>query len=268
MAFLDYMEWKTLRVDIDDKGVATITLCRPKEMNALSTTVFEELNVLLPQLDESNAVRAVIITGEGKAFCAGGDLAEMKQGFGGNAGFYRHMEQANRTTATLVELGKPVIAAVNGAATGAGINLALSADIVIASEKAKFSEIFGNVGLIPDMGGTYLLPRIVGRAKAKEIVFTYRMIDAKEALELGIVQKLVEPDELMKEAYEMAAKFADGPTFAFAMGKRLINRCYETDLHTALHMEALSQALAANSADHAEGVSAFFEKREQNFVGE
>lgn len=268
MAFLDYMEWKTLRVEMNEQGVATVTLCRPKEMNALSTTVFEELNVLLPQLDEAQEVRAVVLTGEGKAFCAGGDLAEMKQGFGGNAGFYRHMEQANRTTATLIDLGKPVIAAVNGAATGAGINLALSADVVIASEKAKFSEIFGNVGLIPDMGGTYLLPRIVGRAKAKEIVFTYRMIGAQEAQELGIVQKLVAPEDLMTEAYAMAEKFAAGPTFAFAMGKRLINRCYETDLHTALHMEALSQAMAANSADHAEGVAAFFEKREHKFIGQ
>lgn len=268
MGYLDYMEWKTLRVEVDNNGVATVTLCRPKEMNALSTTMFEELNVLLPQLDESTQVRAVILTGEGRAFCAGGDLTEMKEGYGGNAGFYRHMEQANRCTATLVELNKPVIAAVNGAATGAGINLALAADIVIASEKAKFSEIFGNVGLIPDLGGTYLLPRIVGRAKAKEIVFTYRMIDANEALELGIVHKLTTPEGLFAEAHAMAEKFAEGPTFAFGMGKKLINRCYETDLHTALHMEALSQALAANSKDHAEGVAAFFEKREHAFTGE
>ena len=268
MGYLDYMDWKTLRFEVDEKGVATVTLCRPKEMNALSTTMFEELNVLLPQIDESTTIRAVILTGEGKAFCAGGDLGEMKAGYGGNAGFYRHMEQANRCTAALVELNKPVIAAVNGAATGAGINLALAADVVIASEKAKFSEIFGNVGLIPDLGGTYLLPRIVGRAKAKEIVFTYRMIAAQEALELGIVHKLVEPDALMGEARAMAEKFAAGPTFAFGMGKKLIDRSYETDLHTALHMEALSQALAANSRDHAEGVAAFFEKREHSFTGE
>lgn len=267
MGYLDYMEWKTLRLEVDGKGIATVTLCRPKEMNALSTTMFEELNVLLPQLNESTEVRAVILTGEGRAFCAGGDLAEMKAGYGGNAGFYRHMEQANRCTAALVELNKPVIAAVNGAATGAGINLALAADIVFASEKAKFSEIFGNVGLIPDLGGTYLLPRIVGRAKAKEIVFTYRMIDATEALELGIVHKLTAPDALYGEAHAMAEKFAQGPTFAFSMGKDLINRSYETDLHTALHMEALSQALAANSKDHEEGVAAFFEKREHNFLG-
>lgn len=268
MGYLDYMDWKTLRFEVDEEGVATVTLCRPKEMNALSTTMFEELNVLLPQINESTQIRAVILTGEGRAFCAGGDLGEMKAGYGGNAGFYHHMEQANRCTATLVELNKPVIAAVNGAATGAGINLALAADVVIASEKAKFSEIFGNVGLIPDLGGTYLLPRIVGRAKAKEIVFTYRMITAQEALEMGIVHKLVKPDTLMTEAYTMAKKFAAGPTFAFGMGKKLIDRSYETDLHTALHMEALSQALAANSKDHAEGVAAFFEKREHQFVGE
>ena len=262
-----FMKFTTIAYQLEETGIAWITLRRPKEMNAMSIPMFEELNHLLPQVDADPKVRAVILTGEGKAFCAGGDLSEMKAGYDGNAGFYHHMESANRASATLIELSKPVIAAVNGAATGAGINLALAADVAIASERAKFSEIFGSVGLIPDLGGTYLLPRLVGRAKAKEIVFTYRMIDAQEALELGLVNQVLPPEELLDAARILAEKFAQGPSFAFSMAKKLINRCYETDLHTALHMEALSQALSANSHDHEEGVTAFFEKRPPHFKG-
>lgn len=262
------MDHKNIRYEVDSRGLAWITLTRPKEMNAMSGPMFDELNELLPLVDADTSVRAVILTGEGKAFCAGGDLAEMKAGYGGNAGFYHHMVSANRCAAAIMELGKPVIAAVNGAATGAGINLALAADLAIAAENAKFSEIFGNVGLIPDLGGTWLLPRLVGRAQAKEIIYTYRMISAQEALELGIVYRVVPPEVLLPEAEKLAAQLAEGPTFAFAMAKKLLNRAFETDMGTALHMEALSQALAANSNDHKEGVAAFFEKRPHKFQGD
>ena len=261
------MDYKTISYDLDDKGIAIITLNRPKALNAVSGPMFEELTNVLEIIAASSEVRAVILTGEGRAFCAGGDLAEMQQGYGGNAGFYHHMERANRCTAALVELNKPVIAAVNGVATGAGMNLVLACDIAIASNKVKFSEIFGNVGLVPDVGGTWLLSRVVGRAKAKEIVFSYRMIEAQEALELGLVSRLVEPDQVMEAAYALAEKIAQGPTFAFAMAKAMIDRSYETDLRTALQMEALSQALAGNSEDHREGVDAFFGKRPHQFRG-
>lgn len=261
------MSWTTIHYKQENNGVAWVTLCRPKERNAMSSLMFEELNQLLPQLEADTAIRAVVLTGEGKAFCAGGDLAEMKTGYGGNAGFYHHMESANRCAAALLELGKPVVAAVNGAATGAGINLALAADLAIAAENAKFSEIFGNVGLLPDLGGTWLLPRLVGRAKAKELIYSYRMVDAQEALSLGLVNQIVPLEKLHDTAAHLAEQLAQGPTFAFSMAKRLINRCYETDLHTALQMEALAQSLAANSQDHQEGVRAFFEKRPPHFRG-
>ena len=168
---------------------------------------------------------------------------------------------------TLAELPKPVIAAVNGAATGAGMNVALAADIAIAAEGVKFSEIFGNVGLAPDVGGTYLLPRVVGRAKAKEIVMTYRMIPAQEALELGIVNQVVPAEELEPTVRALAERIAQGPTFALALGKKLINRSFEVDIRTALDMECMAQSLAGNSRDHQEGVAAFFEKRKPNFQG-
>lgn len=257
----------TVRYELDEKGIAHVTLSRPKELNALSARSFEDMLDLLAEIGRDEAVRVVVLTGDGRAFCAGGDLAEMKAGFQDNYGFCRHMELASRFTVALAELPKPVIAAVNGAATGAGMNVALAADIAVASERAKFAEIFGNVGLVPDVGGTYLLPRVVGRAKAKEIVMTYRMISAQEALELGIVARVVPEDALEATVHELAERIAQGPTFALALGKKLINRSFEVDLRTALDMEGLAQSLAGNSQDHKEGVAAFFEKRKPNFQG-
>ena len=261
------LEQETVRCRVDEKGIAWVTMSRPKEMNALSAQSFEEILPLLERLGQDDAVRVVVLTGEGRAFCAGGDLQEMQEGFDGNHGFYKHMELANRFTVTLAELPKPVIAAVNGAATGAGMNVALAADIAIAAEGVKFSEIFGNVGLAPDVGGTYLLPRVVGRAKAKEIVMTYRMIPAQEALELGIVNQVVPAEELEPTVRALAERIAQGPTFALALGKKLINRSFEVDIRTALDMECMAQSLAGNSRDHQEGVAAFFEKRKPNFQG-
>ncbi|MDR3349782.1 MAG: enoyl-CoA hydratase/isomerase family protein [Acidaminococcales bacterium] len=261
------MDYKCLSCELKD-GIATIKMNRPKELNAMSTPMFEELLDLFPKVDLDPNVRVVILTGEGRAFCAGGDVAEMKEGYGGATGFYRHMELVNKSVIALTELSKPVIAAVNGVATGAGMNIALAADIAIASDKAKFSEIFGNVGLAPDVGGTYLLPRLVGRQKAKEIVFSFRMIDAAEALQLGLVTKVVPLEELMGEVNKLAAKIAQGPTLAFALGKKLINRSFETDIRTMLDLESLSQSIAGVSHDHKEGTNAFFEKRPTKFTGE
>ncbi|MDR2007308.1 MAG: enoyl-CoA hydratase/isomerase family protein [Acidaminococcales bacterium] len=260
------MSYKCLGYELKD-GVATVKMNRPKELNAMSTPMFEELLDLFPKVDLDPNVRVVILTGEGRAFCAGGDVAEMKEGYGPVTGFYRHMELVNKSVIAITELSKPVIAAVNGVATGAGMNIALAADIAIASDKAKFSEIFGNVGLAPDVGGTYLLPRLVGRQKAKEIVFTYRMIDAAEALQLGLVIKVVPLEELMDEVGKLAAKIAQGPTLAFALGKKMINRSFETDIRTMLDLESLSQSIAGLSNDHKEGTNAFFEKRAPKFIG-
>lgn len=260
------MEYKNIQYVLES-GIGIITMDRPKELNALDTAMFEELIDILTKINFDEAVRVVVLTGAEKAFCAGGDLQEMKRGFGGNEGFFRHMELANLFTVTLAELSKPVIASVNGAATGAGMNVALAADIAIASEKTKFSEIFGNVGLVPDVGGCYLLPRAVGRAKAKEIILTYRMIGAREALELGIVNQVVPPEQLEDTVLKLARQIAAGPTFAYTLGKKIINRSFETDIRTVLDMESMSQALAGNSEDHKEGVAAFFGKRPPRFSG-
>ena len=260
------MSYQCLSCELKD-GIATVKMNRPKELNAMSTPMFEELLDLFRKVDSDPDVRVVILTGEGRAFCAGGDVAEMKEGYGGATGFYQNMELVNKAVIAVTELSKPVIAAVNGVATGAGMNIALAADIAIASDKAKFSEIFGNVGLAPDVGGTYLLPRLVGRQKAKEIVFTFRMIDAAEALQLGLVIKVVPLEELMGEVNKLAAKIAQGPTLAFALGKKMINRSFETDIRTMLDLESLSQSIAGVSHDHKEGTNAFFEKRPTKFIG-
>ena len=261
------MERETARCTLDERGVARIVLSRPEALNAVSTQMFEDMLDILALVGREERVRVVVLTGEGRAFCAGGDLQEMKEGFRDNYGFCKHMELATEFTVALCECPKPVIAAVNGAATGAGMNIALAADIAIAADTVKFAEIFGNVGLCPDVGGAYLLPRVVGRAKAKEIIFTYRMVPAQEALELGIVHRVVPAAELDAAVDELAGRIAQGPTFALALGKKIVDRSFEIDLRTALDMECMAQALAGNSADHREGVAAFFEKRKPRFQG-
>lgn len=258
------MDYQTIKYT-QEEGIGTLTLNRPGQLNALSHVMFDELIELLRKLEMEESLRVLIIRGEGRAFSAGGDVVEMQEGYGGNMGFYDHMESANRFTIALAEFPKPVIAVVQGAATGAGMNIALASDIAIASEKAKFSEIFGNVGLVPDVGGTYFLPRLVGRAKAKELIFTYKIIDAKEAGELGIVNRVVSEEELEGVVEEYAKRIAAGPTRALGIAKKLINRSFEIDLKTALDFEGMAQALCGNAEEHREGVQAFSEKRKPNF---
>ena len=258
---------ETVCYSVDERGIGRLVLNRPGQRNALSRQSFEELNALLDQAAQDTAVRVLVLTGAGKAFCAGGDLQEMQAGYGANAGFYQFMLRVNQFTAKLADLPKPVIAAVNGPAFGAGMNVALAADLVVASRQASFAEVFGNVGLVPDVGGAYLLPRIVGRAKAKELILTHRTVSAQEALELGIVHRLVEPEALEAAVQALAEQIAKGPTFAYALGKQILNRSSELDLQSALSMESMAQALAANSEDHKEGVAAFFEKRRPEFRG-
>lgn len=252
---------KTLSITVDQEGIAILTLSRPKTLNALTTPMFQELSHRLEEIEASKEIRAVLITGQGRGFCTGLDLGELMDGYGGQEAFYRHIEAANRLIVLLAELDKPVVAAVNGIATGYGMNIVLAADFTVASTDATFSQNFGHVGLIPDVGGTYLLPRIVGVSKAKEIIFTGRKLDAKEARSLGIIHQLVEPAQVLDIAYATALKLASGPSFAFSMAKKMLSRCNEMDIHTAMHMEALSQSLVSSSDDYKEGIKAFFEKR-------
>lgn len=257
-----------------DEGVATITLNRPDALNTINMQLREELIEVLKEVSEDKEVRAVLITGAGRAFCAGGDvklqLERMERG-------ERPVETKEIIQSPRIGLGtavilisnmeKPVIAAVNGVAAGAGCSLALACDIVFASDKARFSAAFVRIGLMPDTGGTYFLPRHVGLHKAKDLVFTGDMIDATEAERIGLVNKVVPADELMEYADNYARRLAKGATRAIGMAKIAMNRAVTVDLTSALEFEAYAQSICWQLEDHKEGVDAFKEKREPVFKG-
>jgi len=223
----------------------------------------EELIEALHAVASDDAVRAVVLTGEGRAFCSGGDVEAMsKLQEAGDIESFRKLLQSGRTiVSTIREMPQIVIAAVNGVAAGAGCNLALACDYRIASNAARFSQSFVRIGLHPDWGGTYFLPRLVGTAKALEILTTGRMIEAEEALSLGIVERVVEPADLMEAAHSLAKVFADGPRGAIRDIKRAVYASERNDLATQIDLETEHQIRAFESEDSAEGMKAFFEKR-------
>ena len=257
------MNYTTVKCVIEEDGIAVVSLNRPEILNVLSNTMCKEATKLLKSLEKDPNVRAIVLTGEGRAFCAGLDLSEIRTGEGDTVSIYRRMEAANSLIVLLTEIMKPIVAAVNGVATASGMNLCLACDLVVASRNAKFSQNFGHVGLIPDVGGAYLLPRIAGVSKAKEIIFLDRELSAEEAQRLDIVTQLVEPEQVMDTAKTLARKMAAGPSFAFSIAKKMLGKCEEMDITTALHMESLSQALLTNTEDHKKGMEAFFARRKK-----
>lgn len=259
---------KTISYTVDEKGIAVITLSYPETPAAMSTPSVQEMTDLLGMMEQAREIRAVIIISESPREGPETDWTDLDRRNNSALSFYHQLEEANRFAVTLADLNKPVIAAFNGPATGIGLSIALAADLAIVSTKTNFSELLDHVGLIPDIGGTYLLPRLVGKAKAKEILFTHHRITAQEALQLGLVSQVVSPDEVLSTAYGLAEKIVQGPPFAFSVAKRMINHCDEIDIHAALHMEALSQTLAVCSYDHKEGVNALFENRKPDFKGD
>ena len=257
------MNFTTVKCVIEEDGIAVVSLNRPEILNVLSNTMCKEATRLLKSLEKDPNVRAIVLTGEGRAFCAGLDLSEIRTGEGDTVSIYRRMEAANSLIVLLTQIMKPIVAAVNGVATASGMNLCLACDLVVASRNAKFSQNFGHVGLIPDVGGAYLLPRIAGVSKAKEIIFLDRELSAEEAQRLDIVTQLVEPEQVMDTAKTLARKMAAGPSFAFSIAKKMLGKCEEMDITTALHMESLSQALLTNTEDHKKGMEAFFARRKK-----
>lgn len=259
-----------------DDGVLWLTLNRPERKNAISPELREELLAALDEAHTDDEVRCVVITGAGDAFCAGVDLASSKVTGGAARGegprdlratrdaMKRGMQRVVRA---IWELEKPVIAAVNGVAAGGGAQLALACDLVVAAEPARFIEIFVKRGLAVDTGGGWLLPRLVGLAKAKELVFFGDPVPASEALAIGLVNKVVHPSELEAASRAWAERLARGPTRAIGASKMLLNRALETDLLTALDEEATAQAFVSQTEDFAEGIRAFTEKRDPEFRG-
>jgi len=259
------MGYETILVDRAD-GVATVTLNRPEARNAIDVRMREELAGAFDELEADETARAIILTGAGGHFSAGGDVKTMVKRHTAAEGRAR-VESLNRFVLRLFNFPKPTIAMVDGFAVGAGCNIALGCDIVLASDRARFGEVFAKIGLVPDGGGTWLLPRLVGLAKAKELVFTADIIDAAEALRIGLVNRVVPAPELEATTRALAARIAAGPPGTLALAKSLLNRGTTTELAAALELEAFAQGQAITSEDHAEGVRAFLEKRPPNFQG-
>jgi 2-(1,2-epoxy-1,2-dihydrophenyl)acetyl-CoA isomerase len=255
-------------VIFEKKGkVAIITLNMPNKMNSFEKPLRDDFKAALEKFRDDKESSVAIITGEGKAFCAGGSLEELKEGNLNALKGVSYMKIHNELILLLNRIGKPIIAAVNGVAVGAGFSLALACDIILASTNARFGQVFANVGLVPDMGSTYFLPRAVGMHRAKELIFTAKLIKAEEAQNLGIVNYVVGAEELMALSLELATKIADGPGFAFALGKEILSKSLESNLEDMLDKEGNAQCLCFESQDHKEGVNAFYEKRAPKFTG-
>ena len=255
------------QIVVDVRGAVTwIRLNRPDSLNALTSRMSDEMVDVVSSVAADDAVRCLVVTGEGRGFSAGQDLKEFDAV--ADLDIERHLERAyHRLIPALVDLPKPVVAAVNGIAAGAGLSLALACDIRIASDAAAFLQAFVRIGLVPDSGGTWLLPRAVGYAKALELSMTGERIDAAEALRIGLVHRVVPADDLEKEITTFADGLAAMPTTAIGLLKRLLRDAAGLTLEEALAREAAAQSEAAGSHDFVEGVAAFIEKRPPDFTG-
>jgi 2-(1,2-epoxy-1,2-dihydrophenyl)acetyl-CoA isomerase len=259
------MSYETILVKKEGK-VVTITLNRPQSLNFLDPIMAQELERALGDAEKDETVGAVVITGAGRAFSAGGDVKFMKEDHTAYE-FYRRMEYITRFIWTMISLPKPIIASVNGPAVGGGCSIALAADMILAAETATFAEVFVRIGLIPDCGGIFLLSRRIGLTRAKDLVFTGRSIDAREAERMGMINRVFPAEALEAETRKMALELGNGPTMAMGIAKRLLNQSYESDFDTLLRLENSHQALLRLTEDHREGVKAFFEKRKPEFKG-
>lgn len=259
------MNYETILVK-KEKSVATITLNRPEAMNALSPVMGGEIEKAIQEIARDEEVRAVVITGAGRAFSAGGDLKTMQKKMTAKEALVR-IDRITGFVKAMLDLPKPIIAAVNGHAVGAGCNIALACDIVIASEKAVFSESFARVGLMPDCGGIFLLPRQVGLNRAKELVFTAKTITAQEAEKIGLVNRVVPAEALEGESRKLAEELASMPTLAIGAAKRLLNQTFESSFLALLQGENNAQTVLRQTEDHEEGVQAFVGKRKPVFKG-
>jgi enoyl-CoA hydratase/carnithine racemase len=250
-------------------GVVTCTLNRPAKKNAVTGEMWLGLTALFDEVAENPDDRVLVITGAGDGFCSGADLGDGATGESGRgpAAALAGMRIVGRAALRLHELAKPTIAAVNGVAAGAGCNLALGCDLIVASDRARFSEIFSKRGLVVDFGGSWLLPRLVGMHRAKELVLLADIIDAREAERIGLVNRVVAHDRLLDETRELAARLAHLPPLALALSKRLLDDAPSMSMAQAVASENAAQALVATSRDTAEAVLAFLEGREPNYTG-
>jgi 2-(1,2-epoxy-1,2-dihydrophenyl)acetyl-CoA isomerase len=253
-----------------EDGIATLTFNRPERMNALSTPIMEGLLHGLPRLAGDPAVKVVVLTGAGRAFCAGGDVKSMAEGGGERrsaAEATAHLRSRMEVSRILHELPKPTIAMINGPAAGAGLALALACDLRIAGVSARLVTAFVRVGFSGDFGGSFFLTRLVGTAKARELYFTGRPVEADEALSLGLVNRVVPDEDLGAVTMELARSLAHGPSIALSLMKRNMNCAESSGLAELLDMEATHQVQSGRTQDHREAAKAFVEKRAPIFAG-
>jgi enoyl-CoA hydratase/carnithine racemase len=256
-----------LRYEVAER-VATITLNRPDKLNAFTRPMLAAWADALTEAQKDDAVHVVVVTGAGRAFCAGGDVGRMGEAKPGALELKNELwEQVHRIPRALEAMDKPVLAMVNGVAVGAGMGMCLMCDVRVASDQARFATGYVGVGLVPGDGDTYFLPRLVGSAKALELFWTGEFIDAAEALRLGIVNRVVPAGELSSATYELARRIAAGPQIAIRMIKRLVYQSARLDLRTHLDLVSSHMSITRQTADHAEGVAAFKEKRAPRFQG-
>lgn len=264
MTNLEAIEWR-----LEDQ-VAWVTLNRPDARNAINDQMRGELFTVLEDARTNPDVRCLVLTGAGKGFCTGADLSgPRKAGAPSGPGATREVmrTRSQRLIRMLWELEKPTIAAVNGVAAGLGAHLAFACDLVIAAAEARFIEVFARRGLMVDAAGAYLLPRLIGLQKAKELVFFADDLSADDAVRIGLANKAVAGGDLAAAAREWATRLASGPTFALGMSKRLLNRSQDVDFETALEDEAMAVSIVAQSEDVQEGITAFLERRPPTFKG-
>jgi len=263
------MPYQYLLYDTMDT-IVTLTLNRPDRLNALGDTLREELCDALVRASDDPAARVIVITGAGRGFCAGGDMKaahEVQEGVRERALLDRVAPIRDKVVLAMRDAPKPIIAAVNGPAAGAGMNLALACDLRLASTAARFGQTFVKRGLHVDWGGTYFLPRLVGMAKACELIFTGEMISAEEAYTLGLLNQLVPPEQLMPATYALAQKIAAGPPIAIRLAKRALYHNQDVALRSALEFETFAQNVCRETEDAREGIRAFVEKRPPQFQG-
>ena len=263
------MSYETIQFEMRG-GVAVITLNRPEALNALTSEVGQEFQSAVKELAEQGA-RAVIITGAGRAFCAGGDLREMRKiaerDGRVDAFFDEPLRLLNDCILLIRQTPLPFIAAVNGAASGGGCNFALACDLVIAAESARFNQAFIKIGLSPDCGGTFILPRLVGWKRATELMMTGQVTNASQALEMGMINSVVPDDQLMAAAMAMAEQLAAAPTSSLGRIKQLLEAGATNDYGAQLELERKAQLQSGQTKDFKEGVAAFIEKRPPKFTG-
>ncbi len=261
------MSYETLLYDVAD-GVATITFNRPDAANAMSPLCARELNEVSIEVEGNSEIRAVILTGAGKMFCAGGDLgAFVAAGDKARSLLLQMTGDLHLGISRLSRNAAPVIGAINGTAAGAGFSMVMLCDLAISAASAVYTMAYTNAGLSPDGSSTFFMPRKIGDRRARELMLTNRVLKAEEALEWGVVNQVVPDDQLMDEARQLANKLANGPTQAFGQVKALLNTTFDNSLETQMELEARAIADMVGTADGQEGLDAFFNKRKPDFRG-